>query len=1219
MSRGNFVGDAELLRVLAQLDPSEHEAAALAFGRRRPAPWQATPPTVDALRPPRLPDSEAGPSPPPAPPPAPPPIAPDDAEQPVFWRIESHLPDETAQTDTPAWLRDEPSPDPAMFVRDPAAPPFEVAPLVPPARLAAFLRRHLAREQPCTQPDLPRIVRRIAQRRAVVRWPAMRRPRWPARVNLVLDTGWDLLPLRHDLLPLLAQMQRLLGPRARVYAADGDPADTRDAAGKPATLPADGASMVVLGDAALNGTDAAARRRWLDAARRQQRTGPRPLLLGALPARRLDAATAEAFDVALLDDGPRLRLATRSRAAARSDEGRASGASRGGGEGGDGRPRALASAPSPAAGAADAGGAVPIGEGARELRAALYGNSYVTPALLRALRRELRHAGLPADLGSEVEVWHDAAVASGAAGCALRPERRDEIGREFDALPAAPRDAVAALHWRALAATSPLVRAEYQRAVLPRLADGLPAEKALRDATREVERLERAAAIALHVAAGSDGDLAVDLGAYHGRLGRRDAAQIGAGRDALQAAWALAHRTELAAGTVDPPPGLRLERLRWLLGGASADRPMALRVAGRAKSDGEALPVELRYEEAAAGTPGGALLKLHGEHVCTVESFPDSDARDRRCCAALLGWIGGDPDRARDVAACLVASTLRRAPDDGSLRAASVIALEGAGQGGIPARTGQSGLPAGEDVSAVEAGAEGAGGADGTGASDDADGAAATLAARLLSVAAPSAPASEALAAELRGWVWRDAGPATDAGPAIGAPMASDKLPEPSLAHWLSPRLPADAAAALEAALPDAGETHAALRAGEAAPLDPDRRWRVRAGGSVAVLEAFVRLPWADAVERDGERLAAVLPDGRRLRWTPRTRWRIDGVADGYVPPHALWWDEAEHDAWFGSDGVVRCPSWAVRHGVDGYGYWAEFEVGGVVQRMRFIPPGRFLMGSPKSEPGWRDNERQHAVTLTRAFWLADTACTQALWRAVTGESPSRFEDDDEAPVEQVSWDDATGRFLPALNARVSGLEAALPGETQWEYACRAGSEGSFWFGEQIDSEQVNFNGNHPMPGGRMGEYRGHTVGVKGLPANGWGLYQMHGNVWEWCADEYGPYAEGEAVDPVAAGQGLSPKAGSSGPARRALRGGSWFFDARRCRSAYRSVGRPSARNDLIGLRLARGLAPAGGRAEPTAGSELAARGPGGALALGREALTGWLGIDKGREPGRRR
>jgi sulfatase modifying factor 1 len=169
------------------------------------------------------------------------------------------------------------------------------------------------------------------------------------------------------------------------------------------------------------------------------------------------------------------------------------------------------------------------------------------------------------------------------------------------------------------------------------------------------------------------------------------------------------------------------------------------------------------------------------------------------------------------------------------------------------------------------------------------------------------------------------------------------------------------------------------------------------------------------------------------------------------------------------------------------------------------MAPGHFLMGSPPEEPEREDDEVQHEVTLSRGFWLADTACTQALWQAVTGANPSEFQDDVRNPVENVSWNDVQ-TFLSELNRRVPGLQARLPSEAEWEYACRAGTTTPFSFGDNITPEQVNYDGNHPYAGGEKGLYRQKTVPVGSLPANPWGLYEMHGNVWEWCADWYGDY-----------------------------------------------------------------------------------------------------------------
>ena len=261
---------------------------------------------------------------------------------------------------------------------------------------------------------------------------------------------------------------------------------------------------------------------------------------------------------------------------------------------------------------------------------------------------------------------------------------------------------------------------------------------------------------------------------------------------------------------------------------------------------------------------------------------------------------------------------------------------------------------------------------------------------------------------------------------------------------------------------------------------------------------------------------------------------------------------------------------WACAWGEDEQGLWQAFEVAGVRQVMRWIPPGVFWMGSPTSEPERFDAEARHRVVLTQGFWLADTACTQALWQAVLGDSPSRFQGDPEKPVEQVSWNDISERFLPELNRCVAGLEAGLPTEAQWEYACRAGSGTPFWFGEQITTEQVNYDGNYPYNNGPQGEYRQRTMPVKALAANGWGLYQMHGNVWEWCADVFGEYPTDEVTDPKGPPElaGADEAAGGRG---RVLRGGSWADFGRYCRSAQRSANEPDFRIDIIGFRLARG------------------------------------------------
>ncbi len=258
---------------------------------------------------------------------------------------------------------------------------------------------------------------------------------------------------------------------------------------------------------------------------------------------------------------------------------------------------------------------------------------------------------------------------------------------------------------------------------------------------------------------------------------------------------------------------------------------------------------------------------------------------------------------------------------------------------------------------------------------------------------------------------------------------------------------------------------------------------------------------------------------------------------------------------------------WASDWGEDDeHGLWMALTLGDVRQVFRWIAPGRFLMGSPAAEPERYGDEVQHEVTLSHGFWLADTACPQAFWQAVMGTNPSKFRDDPRHPVEQVSWDDVEA-FITELQRRLPGLPARLPTEAEWEYACRAGTTTPFSFGDHITPNLVNYDGNHPYAGGEKGLYRQKTVPVASLPANPWGLYEMHGNVYEWCADWYGDYPTEPQVDP----QG--PQSGGN----RVLRGGSWDYYGRSVRSADRDWIEPGYRYGHIGFRLALGQAvPAG-------------------------------------------
>ena len=274
-------------------------------------------------------------------------------------------------------------------------------------------------------------------------------------------------------------------------------------------------------------------------------------------------------------------------------------------------------------------------------------------------------------------------------------------------------------------------------------------------------------------------------------------------------------------------------------------------------------------------------------------------------------------------------------------------------------------------------------------------------------------------------------------------------------------------------------------------------------------------------------------------------------------------------------------PPWASEWEEDAeWGLAATLNLNGVKQIFRWIQPGTFMMGSPKGEVDRLDSEARHEVTLTRGYWLADTACTQALWQAVMGDNPSHFNDDLTNPVEQVSWDDVQ-TFLDRLNELVPGLAADLPSEAQWENACRAGTTTPFSFGKKITPEQVNYDGNHPYADGKKGPYRARTVSVKSLPPNPWGLYEMHGNVLEWCADWHGDYPEGPQIDPSGPPEGVL----------RVLRGGSWYNFGRHCRAAFRFRALPGNRINYLGFRLAPGQRPS------PAGQEAARRADGQAQA----------------------
>jgi uncharacterized protein (TIGR02996 family) len=210
-----------------------------------------------------------------------------------------------------------------------------------------------------------------------------------------------------------------------------------------------------------------------------------------------------------------------------------------------------------------------------------------------------------------------------------------------------------------------------------------------------------------------------------------------------------------------------------------------------------------------------------------------------------------------------------------------------------------------------------------------------------------------------------------------------------------------------------------------------------------------------------------------------------------------------------------------------------------------WIPPGSFLMGSPDTEAQRSEDETQHRVTLTRGFWLALTTVTQRQWQAVMDGNPSHFKGKD-LPVEMVPWNDCQ-QFCRQLGER-AGKWLRLPTEAEWEYACRAGTTTPYFVGEVLSGEQANVERSV-----------GKTTAVGSFPPNAWGLYDMHGNVWEWCHDWYASSDKEEVQDPA------GPATGSA----RVLRGASWGLHSTDCRAACRCWNAPAARSSNGGFRAA--------------------------------------------------
>ena len=265
-------------------------------------------------------------------------------------------------------------------------------------------------------------------------------------------------------------------------------------------------------------------------------------------------------------------------------------------------------------------------------------------------------------------------------------------------------------------------------------------------------------------------------------------------------------------------------------------------------------------------------------------------------------------------------------------------------------------------------------------------------------------------------------------------------------------------------------------------------------------------------------------------------------------------------------------PVWAQAYGQDNFGLWTGIYIDALEVRFRWIPPGEFMMGSPKDEKGrWSAEGPVHNVQIASGYWMAETACTQSVWTAIMGENPSHFSDAPENPVENVSWFDCQ-RFCERLNKANNDLLAHLPTEAQWEYACRAGTQTPFSFGKELTLEHANYNGKwtyDEKDNDVKEKSLRRTVDVKSYKRNQWGLYQMHGNVWEWCEDDWHDNHEGATKDGSTwiddgSGAGKDDK-------RKVVRGGAWASRGRYLRSAYRDPLDAAVARLSLGFRVSLG------------------------------------------------
>ena len=551
MARRPRLNDGDLLRAWHALAAHERGSAALAlqyFGCAVPEVPPAAPSTdeeiaADTDQPlvePRL-------EPPDPPPPA---VA---VEQQVFWRI-TEIQHEPSEED----------PDPVESVDDAvfcspldAAPPPREAPLMEPRALMARLRRHLVCGVETDRLDVLAAVRWIAGGRPLHRLPLTRQARLPGVVHVVIEASSTLGPLRHDFIPVLDQLGRWLGPRRRLLRADGSPHWIRDARGRPAEIRSDGSPVVVLGDAGLLAQSGeAAVERWIQRGQALMQAGQRPLLLLPASVQRVAPEVARVFDVVAME--------------------------------GD-------TAAAPVAMTAEV-----LEDPVRGLRAAIFGNTYVRPGLLRRLRQAVQPWYPWLDAAAEAQLWNDAGVVSNINACALSTEQRPAAEADFAAWPTALREAVIEVHLAELASMSPLVRAEYVLWVSRHVPAGTRLRPVLDEAVRAAERLMAQAGARLQ---SGDDRMAQELEAHLLDFGERSAPLLAQGSEAVQRAWVMAWRRGAQPGDeAHLPAGLRLERLGRLLRPVLGTQALELVV----QQCGQG--IEVRVDSAEAGGVTGAVL-----------------------------------------------------------------------------------------------------------------------------------------------------------------------------------------------------------------------------------------------------------------------------------------------------------------------------------------------------------------------------------------------------------------------------------------------------------------------------------------------------------------------------------------------------------------------------------------------------------------------------------